>query len=251
VTGLRISEVAAQTGVPPTTLRYYEQVGLLNAARTPSGYRIYDERAVERLRFIGVAKRMHLSLDSIRKLLPAWEAEPCRNVKARLRPMVSSHLEDAEQGIAALTSLADGLREGLDRLDALPDRGDSCDSSCAFVDAAPGPTQVAPHGCVGGSSGDRAVLACSLGGADHAERIARWHRLLASAQMTSVELGVIVSLPVGVGTELVDLVAAEQECCPFLAFRLDFLGSAVDLSITAPREEALPFVEALLPRGTR
>lgn len=36
----------------PTTLRFYEQAGLLPAARSEWGYRLYDEQAVERLGFI-------------------------------------------------------------------------------------------------------------------------------------------------------------------------------------------------------
>jgi DNA-binding transcriptional MerR regulator len=241
-----ISELAAQSGVPSTTLRYYEQIGLLAADRTPSGYRIYDERAVERVRFIIAAKRMQLSLDSVGELLPAWETEPCRSVKARLRPMVSSRLTDAEQDIAALNDLAAELRSGLERLDALPERDDGCDPSCAFLDVAPTSVELASDGGGCGAAGDTAARACSLTGADRAERIARWHSLLASAQLTTIHLGVICSLPVELRGELVELVAAEQQCCPFLSFRLDFLGSCVDLHITAPREDALPFIEALL-----
>ena len=39
--------LATRTGFPPSTLRYYEQVGLLAApARSSGGYRLYDEAAV-------------------------------------------------------------------------------------------------------------------------------------------------------------------------------------------------------------
>ncbi|MGH2698939.1 MAG: MerR family DNA-binding transcriptional regulator, partial [Actinomycetota bacterium] len=46
-----IGELAARTRVPPKTIRYYEEVDLMTPpARTPSGYRDYDEPAVERLK---------------------------------------------------------------------------------------------------------------------------------------------------------------------------------------------------------
>ncbi|MGU3500710.1 MerR family DNA-binding transcriptional regulator [Mycobacterium sp. C31M] len=43
MTDMRISQLAARSGVPATTLRYYESAGLLRAGRTAAGYRIYDE----------------------------------------------------------------------------------------------------------------------------------------------------------------------------------------------------------------
>ncbi|WP_256256151.1 MerR family DNA-binding transcriptional regulator [Streptomyces sp. MUSC 14] len=43
MTALRISQLAARSGVPATTLRFYEGAGLLPADRTPSGYRVYGE----------------------------------------------------------------------------------------------------------------------------------------------------------------------------------------------------------------
>lgn len=57
---MRISQLAERSGVPATTLRFYEGAGLLPADRTPAGYRSYDEDAVERLAFIGAAKRLGL-----------------------------------------------------------------------------------------------------------------------------------------------------------------------------------------------
>ena len=50
---LRIQEVAAEVGLTPRSIRYYEEVGLLEpAARSEGAYRLYDESDIERLRFI-------------------------------------------------------------------------------------------------------------------------------------------------------------------------------------------------------
>jgi DNA-binding transcriptional MerR regulator len=50
---LRIQEVAAETGLTPRSIRYYEEFGLLRAAaRSPGAYRLYDSSDLERLRFI-------------------------------------------------------------------------------------------------------------------------------------------------------------------------------------------------------
>src|SRR4029079_7637441 len=50
---LRINEVAAETGLTTRTIRYYEEVGLLEpAARSDGDYRLYDDSDLERLQFI-------------------------------------------------------------------------------------------------------------------------------------------------------------------------------------------------------
>ena len=55
VESMRISQLAARTGVPTSTLRYYESAGLLPADRASNGYRVYGEAAVDRLAFINQA----------------------------------------------------------------------------------------------------------------------------------------------------------------------------------------------------
>jgi MerR family transcriptional regulator, repressor of the yfmOP operon len=50
---LRIQDVAAETGLTPRSIRYYEEMGLLEpAARSEGAYRLYDASDLERLRFI-------------------------------------------------------------------------------------------------------------------------------------------------------------------------------------------------------
>jgi DNA-binding transcriptional MerR regulator len=50
---LRINQVAAETGLTARTIRYYEEMGLLEpAARSDGDYRLYDDSDLERLQFI-------------------------------------------------------------------------------------------------------------------------------------------------------------------------------------------------------
>jgi MerR family transcriptional regulator, redox-sensitive transcriptional activator SoxR len=64
-----IGTVAERYGVPATTLRYWEQIGLLPAARRAAGQRRYDLDAIRRIKFIRMASRAGLSLADIRALL--------------------------------------------------------------------------------------------------------------------------------------------------------------------------------------
>ena len=66
--GLWVSQLASLSGVPATTLRFYEQEGLLPAQRTSSGYRIYGPTAVDRLAFFSTGK--HLGLPLAQGVLP-------------------------------------------------------------------------------------------------------------------------------------------------------------------------------------
>lgn len=80
---LRIGELAAQTGFTAKTLRYYEDVGLLRPTRrSESGYRLYDEAAVERLLFIRRAQGVGLHLEDIGRILEISDEgrAPCAHV---------------------------------------------------------------------------------------------------------------------------------------------------------------------------
>lgn len=67
---MRIGELAAELGLNPKTIRYYEEIGLLpEPRRTQAGYRLYDAADRERLRFILKAKAVGLTLEEIKLVL--------------------------------------------------------------------------------------------------------------------------------------------------------------------------------------
>ncbi|ABL68325.1 MerR family transcriptional regulator [Paracoccus denitrificans] len=67
---LGIGKLSAATGVKVPTIRYYEQIGLLQApARSVGNQRVYDGRALDRLRFIRHARELGFPLEAIRELL--------------------------------------------------------------------------------------------------------------------------------------------------------------------------------------
>ncbi|OMQ15854.1 MerR family transcriptional regulator [Modestobacter sp. VKM Ac-2676] len=67
---MRIGEVAARAGVSVRALRYYEEQGLLDAERAPSGQRRYAESAVGRVHFIQQLYAAGLSSRDVLELLP-------------------------------------------------------------------------------------------------------------------------------------------------------------------------------------
>ncbi|WP_190989088.1 MerR family transcriptional regulator [Pseudarthrobacter sulfonivorans] len=130
---MRISELAAASGVPATTLRYYESVGLLTAKRGTNGYRDYDIGALGQLSFIEAAKQLDMSLPEIVDLLTVIEAESCTQVREVLHPKLQQRLFEVDKRLAGLRLLRNRLDAAVARVGACPDSGRSCRSECALL----------------------------------------------------------------------------------------------------------------------
>jgi MerR family redox-sensitive transcriptional activator SoxR len=66
---LTIGELARRAGVATSTLRYYEQLGLINSERTVGGQRRYTRATLRRVAFVRAAQQVGLSLDEAREAL--------------------------------------------------------------------------------------------------------------------------------------------------------------------------------------
>lgn len=243
---MRISQLAERSGVAASTLRFYGEAGLLPADRTPGGYRVYGEDAVDRLRFIAAGKHLGLSLEEIAGLLAVWQDGTCAEVKADLRPRIKDRLAEAGQRIAELRAFTTSLRGALERLDALPDRTERCDPACGFLAAsapAPRPAEIVLVPSREAAELDRArwrsaPVACSLAGTDLAGRIMAWHEALSGAARAEVPGGVRLTLPASRAGVIAGLAADEQQCCPFFDFRLHLDGPDLHLEVRAPDDAA-------------
>ena len=66
---MKIGELAERSGIPASTIRYYEKEGLLpKAQRGANGYRVYQDNALERLDLIQLGQKLGFSLDAIRSI---------------------------------------------------------------------------------------------------------------------------------------------------------------------------------------
>lgn len=112
--GLQRAELARCTGCHPETIRYYEKIGMLpDPPRTASGYRVYDESHVRRLRFILRARELGFPLEEVRGLLTLVDEglPSCAEVKAR----TERHLADVRAKIADLRRIEQVLAETASR----------------------------------------------------------------------------------------------------------------------------------------
>jgi MerR family copper efflux transcriptional regulator len=236
VTDLRISQLARRSGVPASTLRFYESAGLLPAGRTPAGYRVFDETALERLEFIAAAKRLGLPLEDIAGLLQTWSSGSCAEVRAELRPRLAAQAAAAGQRTAELAAFTAVLRQAMRHLDALPERAGRCGSRCRFPDPAPAADTAADTGAA--EAWRTAAVACTLDGDDIRTRVVQWHALLDGAQREPIPDGVRLTLPADRAAEIAGLAAAEQRCCAFFDFRLQLATPVLRLEVRAPADAA-------------
>ena len=129
---MRIGELAERAGTTAKTLRFYEQAGLLSAPeRTPSGYRDYDEVALDRLRFIRAAQAAGLTLAEIAEVIAAREhvGPPCKHVAA----LLGEHAVELDQRIGELTALRDEVQRLRDRARTLDPATCGDDKICHVI----------------------------------------------------------------------------------------------------------------------
>jgi DNA-binding transcriptional MerR regulator len=101
---VRISELADKVGVPVSTVRYYERIGLLpEPARTGSGYREYDNGSATQLLFVARARNLGLSCDQIVELLPIWGGSNCTSTHDEITRLIEDKKVEIGARIKELT----------------------------------------------------------------------------------------------------------------------------------------------------
>ena len=118
----RIGQVARRVGMTVEGLRYYERRGLLRpASRSASGYRLYGESDVERLRFVRAAQEMGFTLSEITELLELRDGSD-RSYRS-MRDHLAARLEEVRHRIGLLRAMCADLEDALQRCDRQLERG--------------------------------------------------------------------------------------------------------------------------------
>ncbi|HEX5850323.1 MAG TPA: MerR family transcriptional regulator [Rubrobacter sp.] len=126
---IRVGEVAERLGVSPRTVKYYEELGLVEPGeRSAGGFRLYGGREIERLERILQMKSIGYSLAAIRELLAARDRAQEAD-RVTVLGTAAEHLREREQEASELLlkiredlRRAESLREELGRDIALCER---------------------------------------------------------------------------------------------------------------------------------
>jgi MerR family copper efflux transcriptional regulator len=132
---VRIGELADQADVTAKTVRYYESIGIMPAPdRTPSGYRDYDDDALDRLRSIRDTQATGLTLAEIQSVLELKDAgaRSCQHT----RTLLDIHLQDLDRQIQRLQAARSQLRELAQRAVLLDPAECTDPNRCQVIDAA-------------------------------------------------------------------------------------------------------------------
>ena len=103
----KIGQLANLVGVSPRTIRYYEEIGLLNSIRRlEGGKRVYTDQDYQRLKFIKRLKHLGLTLAEMHELEDIYEIHGTnKKVLPRLLELLEGHVEKIEERVRNLEKL--------------------------------------------------------------------------------------------------------------------------------------------------
>ncbi len=103
----KIGELAQLVNMSPRTIRYYEEIGLLNSVkRIEGGKRVYTDKDLQRLKFIQRLKHLGLSLSEMHELEDIYQIHRTnRKVLPRLLELLDNHVAHIDERIKILHRL--------------------------------------------------------------------------------------------------------------------------------------------------
>lgn len=108
ITMKTISQVASLTGISTRTLQYYDEIDLLRPSElTPSGYRLYDDEALQKLQQILFYKELNFKLNEIKEILQKPEYDKIEAFKKQ-KKLLSLKRNRIDKLIALLEKLEKG-----------------------------------------------------------------------------------------------------------------------------------------------
>ncbi len=112
---MRIGELAEIAGVTPTTIRYYENLGLLSPnEREGKGFRYYTQTELAKLQKIDCLKSLGLTLEEITTVIDLY-FEDCTGIrgKQKVLEILRVHLRETDEKITALGEFRSDLEANI------------------------------------------------------------------------------------------------------------------------------------------
>jgi len=104
---MNIGDVSKMAGLPPKTIRYYEDIGLVKPLRDTNGYRSFRDSDMHKLAFLGRARALGFTIEDCRALLALWNDQD--RASSDVRAIAQEHLAQVEKKIADLQDIRDTL----------------------------------------------------------------------------------------------------------------------------------------------
>lgn len=103
---LTIGQVAKQVGIPPKTIRYYEEIKLIEPAkRLDNKYREYSKEDIARLRLVKQARALGLPLHEVKQLVQECLGGSCEHLKTSFLTQLPKYVTSVRSRIIELQEL--------------------------------------------------------------------------------------------------------------------------------------------------
>ncbi len=110
---MNIGDVSRLSGLPAKTIRYYEDMGLISPRRGENGYRVFGQRDLHKLAFLGRARCLGFSLEDCRNLLALYEDRG--RSSAEVKAIARTHLKHIETRLNELREMRRTLTDLVDK----------------------------------------------------------------------------------------------------------------------------------------
>ncbi|MCC5959955.1 MAG: Cu(I)-responsive transcriptional regulator [Rhodobacteraceae bacterium] len=100
---MNISEAGRRAGLPAKTIRFYEDIGLIQPARMGNGYRDFSEEDLHRLAFLRRARALGFSVEECRQLLGLYQDRT--RTSADVKRLARQHLQRVDDQLAELQQM--------------------------------------------------------------------------------------------------------------------------------------------------
>lgn len=104
---MNIGDVSRLSGLPAKTIRYYEDIGLVDPLRSSNGYRSFRKSDLHKLAFLGRARSLGFSIDDCRNLLALYDDRT--RASADVKAIAKEHLLRIDQKLAELNEMHETL----------------------------------------------------------------------------------------------------------------------------------------------
>ncbi len=106
---MNIGKVSEKSGLPPKTIRYYEDIGLISPDRSLNGYRDFSDQHLHKLTFLQRARGLGFTIEDCRTLLSLYEDTD--RASADVKIMAREHLDKISEKIRELEAMRGALSE--------------------------------------------------------------------------------------------------------------------------------------------
>lgn len=100
---MNIGEVSRLSGLPAKTIRYYEEIGLVEPLRSANGYRAFRQSDLHKLAFLGRARSLGFSIEDCRSLLQLYEDGA--RASADVKKIATEHLSRIDAKVDELLAM--------------------------------------------------------------------------------------------------------------------------------------------------